>query len=489
MTKRQRRRKEPRFAGVAFLLAAALAIAASGSAGAADVRKGGKASREVGTTNAWRQPTTSGRAQGQRPPSERIPTATASEAAPATPELPAAPAAAPAGGPEPEFVAYGFGAAATGGRGHPVVTVTTLRDSGDRGMPIPGSLRAALSGGNRIVRFRVSGNIELVDQLKVRHPNITIDGSDAPNGGVAIWGSPLIVEANNVVIRHLRFRGSHPSEAVDALAIGGGSDILIDHISCTWGTDECLSMYGYSYAGTGRVRRVTVQNSLFAEMAQGHNMATLVNGDVSHVTWFRNVFAKSDNRNPQLSTGQRRGPHQSPGARLSGIAEYELIQNVVYDAAYGTRIWNQSPDWTIHLDAIGNLWKPGPRWPDPKVPIMISTRPASVGPIRVFLDRNSGPRRSPGAPRECDFFSLESINSPCGGYEGNHRADARLIQSHSFPSTTAAADLPNILANVGATRPCRDSADRRIVEEVRTGTGQRSHTPPRLPDLTRPCPP
>lgn len=393
----------------------------------------------------------------------------------------------PAG--QPDFDAYGFGRGVTGGAGRPVIEVTNLRDSGRRGPPIPGSLRAALSGGNRTVRFRVSGNIELTEPLVIDHDNITVDGSNAPNGGIAIWGEPLLIEASNIVVRHLRFRGSHPTSAVDAIGIGGGSDILIDHVSCSWATDECLSMYGYSYTGKGRVRRVTVQNSLFFEMAPGHNMTTLVNGDVSHVTWFRNVFAKSDNRNPQISTGQRRGPHQRPGERLAGIAPYELIQNVVYDAAYGTRIWNQSPDWEIHLDAIGNLWKPGPRWPRPKVPIMIATRPASVGPIRVFLDRNSGPRRSSGVPRECDFFSLESVNSPCGGYEARHVADQRLVDSHSFPGTTAAADLPSILANAGAVLPCRDAADRRIVEEVRTGTGESSRSRPRLPDLTRPCGP
>lgn len=462
----------------AWVAPPAASPAAAAGSGDGSSRSGGKLSSSSGP---WR-PSASGTKGPSSARSRQAPAPAPAPAASAAPE--SAPPETPAV--QTDFIAYGFARRATGGAGHPVIEVTNLRDSRP-GPPVPGSLRAALSGGNRTIRFRVSGNIELTEPLVIRHDNITLDGSDAPNGGIAIWGQPLVIEASNVVIRHLRFRGSHPTDSVDAIGIGGGSDILIDHVSCSWATDECLSIYGYSYTGKGRVRRVTVQHSLFFEMTPDHNMTTLVNGDVSHVTWFRNVFAKSDNRNPQISTGQRRGPGQRPGERLAGIAPYELIQNVVYDAVYATRIWNQSPDWEIQLDAIGNLWKPGPRWPDPKVPIMVFTRPASVGPIRVFLDRNTGPRRSSGAPRECDFFSLESANSPCGGYEARHGADQRLVQSHTFPGTTAAEDLPRILANAGATLPCRDAADRRIVEEVRTGTGQRSHARPRLPDLTRPC--
>jgi hypothetical protein len=385
----------------------------------------------------------------------------------------------------------GFGAAATGGDGRPTVFVTSLADSGAGQPPPPGSLRAALSGGDRTVRFRVSGSIQLERDLEVTYPNVTIDGGDAPNGGVALWGHTLVLSADNVVVRQLRFRGSHPSEQHDGLAIGGARNVLIDHVSCSWATDECISIYGYDYTGSGTVRNVTIQHSLIAEAPKSPLFGTsgmLVDGDVADVTWYRNVFAKNENRNPQITTGRRQSEHGNGGLELAGVGRYELLQNVVYDAIYATRIWNPSPTWTIELDVIGNLWMAGPEHPTPKIPVMVFASPASRGPIRVFARDNADPvhRRSGG--RDCDVFSLEAPNAPCVGWTPEHGAPQRQVTSHPLPPGRAADALEEILAGVGATLPCRDAADRRVVEEVRSGTGRTVRIPPPLPDLKAPCP-
>jgi hypothetical protein len=381
----------------------------------------------------------------------------------------------------------GFGQQTTGGNGFPVYYVTTLADYGPTRSPIPGSLRAALTGGNRIVRFRVSGNLALLRDLEVKHPNVTIDGSTAPNGGVALLRYALTINADNVAVRYLRFRGSHPSEAHDGISIGGGNNILIDHVSCSWPTDECISLYGYSFTGLGRVRNITIQNSLFAEAPEGPYSAALVDGDVSEVTWYRNVFAKNADRNPQLASGRRRGAHGDPGVPLSGVGRYELIQNVIYDAIYGTRIWNQSPSWTIELDAVGNVWIPGPRWPRPKIPIQIFASPRSEGPIRVYLDANAGPARPNALGRTCDQFSLEEFDTPCAGWHWGHDLRTRATPSHGFPPTNPGILLDVLLPEIGATLPCRDSADRRILYEVRSRTGARVRGPGALPDLSARC--
>jgi len=387
-----------------------------------------------------------------------------------------------------EEPAIGFGAGASQGSDRPIVFVTTLEDSRAGQAPVPGSLRAALAGGDRTVRFRVSGNIRLFSGLEIRHPRVTIDGSDAPNGGVAVWGYPVVINAENVVVRQLRFRASHPSEQHDGLVISGGRNILLDHISCSWATDECLDIHGYAQDGSGTVRNVTLQHSLIAEAPAATPYGMLVDGDVAELTWYRNVFAKNANRNPQITTGRRQSNAGDGGIELTGVGRYELLQNVVYDAIYSTRIWNQSPTWTIELDAIGNLWKPGPKYPMAKVPIAVFWDPPSRGPIRVFATDNADPARGPAMARDCDVFSLEPQNQPCAGWEPDHAARSRQVTSHPLPPGRANDVLEEILAGVGANLPCRDSADRRVIEEVRSGSGRYvgSPTPP-LPDLTGPC--
>lgn len=388
-----------------------------------------------------------------------------------------------------DCVTVGFAAGTTGGAGHPVVYVTTLADNAPYTPNIPGSLRAALAGGgNRTVRFQVSGNIQLRQELFVRYPNVTIDGSTAPNGGVALWGNQLVVRTDNVVIRHLRFRGSHPTALVDGIQIEGGRGILIDHVSCSWASDECISLIGYSYRSTGRVRDVTIQHSLIAEPPANHPYAMLVDGDVADVTWYRNVFAKNAARNPQITTGRRQDQGGTSGLQISGLGRYELVQNVVYDAVYVTRLLNLGATWTMGVDVIGNLWLTGPDWPKPRTPIEIFAYPVSLGTIRVYLRDNEGPSRPNDTGSDCDYFSLEQLGTPCGGWAPAHSATAPFAPEHVFPGARAALAFDQILAEAGATRPCRDSADRRIVAELRAGVSSPVPSPAVFPDLTRPCP-
>ena len=414
-----------------------------------------------------------------RPPAAPAPAASAPAAA--TPTTPAPTTPAP-------DAAMGFGARTTGGAGQQVVEVVNLLDNPPEVGPWPGSLRAALAGGNRTVRFRVSGSIKLLNPLYVKQPNVTIDGSDAPNGGVALYNNTLIIEANNVIVRNIRFRVSNATEPMDGLQIGGGSNILIDHISCSWAGDECIDIHGYDYIGTGTVRNLTIQNSLIAEAPKDRPYGILVDGDVGDVTFYRNVFAKNGARNPQIVTGRRGAQAPGVGEPLSGIGRYELIQNIIYDAVYATRVWNLGPAWTVQLDVIGNLWKPGLQYTNPRLPITIAAEPESVGPIKVFLADNLGPNHENlTSGRPCDYFSLDWLNAPCAGYSPEHAATSRLTSSDALPGRPASEDSETILANAGATRPCRDSADSRIVQEVRSGTGRHVDGPGALPFLNARC--
>src|SRR5262245_34338923 len=96
--------------------------------------------------------------------------------------------------------AEGFGASTPGGRGGTVYEVTNLDDSG------PGSFRDALSQGNRIVVFRVSGTIDLKSPLRLRVPNITIAGQTAPGDGICLRGYTFEINTHDVIVRFIRCR-------------------------------------------------------------------------------------------------------------------------------------------------------------------------------------------------------------------------------------------------------------------------------------------
>jgi hypothetical protein len=115
---------------------------------------------------------------------------------------------------------------------------------------------------------------------------------------------------------------------------------------------------------------------------------------------------------------------------------------------------------------------------------MIFTDPPSLGPIKVFLSDNLGPGHdSPTAGEPCDYFSREASNRACAGYSPSYAATSRLNRSYAIPGRTASEDFEEILANAGATLPCRDSLDRKVIAEVIDGTGRHASSPGRLPSL------
>lgn len=147
----------------------------------------------------------------------------------------------------------GGGASTKGGRGGSVYVVTTLKDeiNPESGLPLTGSLRYAVQQSNaRLIIFQVAGTIHLIKPLNIRQPNITIAGQSAPGDGICVADYPILVSTNNVIIQFIRCRlgnaslAKDPETDYDAMSVNNSTNVVIDHCSCSWSVDECVSCYG-----------------------------------------------------------------------------------------------------------------------------------------------------------------------------------------------------------------------------------------------------
>jgi pectate lyase len=153
------------------------------------------------------------------------------------------------GGPKPMPVRYlpafpgaeGFGALTTGGRGGKVIYVTNTNTSG------PGSFTEAVNTkGPRTVLFKVSGQIVLPQDVWIEEPDLTLIGYTAPGDGVEICGR-VCLAANNVIMRGMRWRLRPPLSADGMNTQGDLHNLIFDHCSFAYGSDEALRFIGETH--------------------------------------------------------------------------------------------------------------------------------------------------------------------------------------------------------------------------------------------------
>lgn len=204
--------------------------------------------------------------------------------------------------PPSTFSPQGFGSQTVGGNNGTVVHVTNLNNSG------PGSLRDAVSQGNRKIIFDIGGNIGLTSDIVIPKPFVTIDGSTAPapgitinNAGFIIHGTPRYesgAEAHDVIIKNVRIRNA----SNDGIGVGWGAyNVLIDHVTVSDSKDGNIDI-------THGAHDVTVQWSLIGPSLAGKNMlikrqTSDAPGETNRVTLHHNALTTSNFRNPRISNG------------------------------------------------------------------------------------------------------------------------------------------------------------------------------------------
>ncbi len=343
--------------------------------------------------------------------------------------------------------ADGAGKYTVGGRGGRVIEVTTLED----GRNLPGSFRAAVEAtGPRIVVFKVAGTILLKESLKIRNPYITIAGQTAPGEGITLKDYSFNVDANEVIIRNIRVRLGDMNEK-DAMSVSEVENVIIDHCSVSWGVDETLSV---TECGNVTVQWTFITEGLHDSIHEAgkHSKGSLVNGSLGQQTSFNhNLFAHNDARSPR------------PQGKLPITEDtigffFDFTDNVVYD--WGRKYAGEyfDTDRKTTMNFINNYYIPGPSSEAENFLIDMGLYSS------MYFAGNYMNGRLP--KDQYAKITYEDFKKPDNGWKLAAPFDGQMGNVQSAEKAYAM-----VMKNGGAALN-RDAYDKRIVNEVITGTGR-----------------
>ena len=381
----------------------------------------------------------------------------------------------------PELVAAcqhieGGGAAVKGGDGGTVYRVSRLDDASDSntGRPMAGTLRYAVNQtGARRVIFTTSGTIHLTSELRIKTGNITIDGQSAPGDGICIADYPLVINSDNVIVRFIRVRlGDESNTESDAVSVNDAKGVVLDHLSCSWSVDECVSCYGNT--------DFTMQYCLISE-----SLKESIHGKGSHgyggiwggknASFHHNLLAHHDSRNPRFD-------HDFVNVQCAGPIDH--VNNVIYNwggnSAYGGEGTNKGAGGR-HINMVNNYYKYGPN---------TSKKSRIVNPTTKCAD-NCG--KSPGGTVEPGKFYItgnyvygsstvtndnwQGVDPDESSKKEQCKATSRWTEGLTALKNeqTADAAYETVLSKVGCSLH-RDAVDTRIINDVKNGTGSLINT-------------
>jgi len=411
--------------------------------------------------------------------------------------------------------ADGAAANVSGGRGGIVYHVTKLNSAiDDPARNDFGTLRYGLTSSNfpagvpRTIVFDVGGVFHLgrlpqagwdpngngwdaQSRLTIGGTNVTLAGQTAPGAGVIFMGGGLKPQGNNNIIRNITMASGYgltgwwkpgdpfpsvpgtttdpagwfPDNTVyDGMDIAG-TNLMIDHVSTLYATDETISMNEVANNITVQYTNISQGQNYPQWDAEGggltgHALGSLLTAAANaSISFHHNLYAHQKGRVPQMGVGS---------GQASG-AYYDFRNNVFYNW-FGTA---GSKSGSTFLNLASNFYLAGKGGDNP----IGGTNPgianqtggtgvisASTSVYRVgnFLDSNKDADANDGVALAAGTVTTPFWSAGNVTYKG--------------ATDTAAAAFDRVLNYVGANWWTRDDGidtpDERIIHEARTGTGK-----------------
>lgn len=364
--------------------------------------------------------------------------------------------------------ALGWAAQTPGGRGGRIIRVTNLDAAG------PGSLREAIEAdGPRIIVFEVGGVIDLGRRtLKLQNPFVTIAGQTAPSPGITVIRGGMDITTHDVVVQHIRIRPGSAEQTwmsgwdEDGISTIGAYNVIIDHCSLTWATDENLSASGPRFTGStpaewrqGTSHNITFSNNLNGESlaysthSKGeHSKGSLIHDNVTGLLIVGNLYAHNYERSPLFKGG------------VHGV----IVNNLIYNPGPRAIHYNLAPEeWgTVPFEigkmtVIGNVLRAGPSTPTEHLAFMMI---GGAGDVEYYGRDN---------------IAVDQVGEPLRMFGRYTTSNARIIQTRRPPvwweglTPMPAVDVQRaVLSQVGARPWDRDMRDVLLIAEVAEGRGE-----------------
>ncbi|MGY5354588.1 pectinesterase family protein [Wenyingzhuangia sp. IMCC45467] len=354
--------------------------------------------------------------------------------------------------------AEGHGKYVTGGRGGRVIYVTNLNDNGT------GSLRDAINqSGPRIVVFKVSGTIALESELAITS-DITIAGQTAPGGGITLRDYPVKVRGNNVIIRYLRFRMGDTYDVEDD-ALGGRfqENIIIDHCSMSWSTDECVSFYeNKNFTLQWCIITESLTNSVHAKGAHGYGG---IWGGLK-ASFHHNLLSHHSSRTPRF------GEYGGRTIPLEGLID--MRNNVMYN-------WNGEGCYggdAMNVNMVNNYYKPGPATEDKRKERIVSTgrNMDETSPMydiwgKFYIDGNVVVGSERATNDNWTYGVFNQFHSSQGDVTDEDKSELRMGTPHNPGEITthSASKAYELVLDYAGANLYRDEVDLRAVNDTRSG--------------------